>query len=172
MNKLTTIALTLSLAACGGDGEAGAVRSFVEGYPSMSDSEHYEALKRLSGSDHLFISSFNFVAGDVYRKACRTNDKLIVNIQGQMQDCAQLRASYEDAIRSGFTSAERIGTEVEGQRQKILNHLKCYAGEIDQGTCAAYGAAGKTYGDVTASNGQKIVNPDLCVVGVDPYCFK
>jgi len=172
MKNTAILLTTLTLLAAGGDAAAGPIRSFVQRYPSMSDAAHYEALKSLSDSDHLFLSSFGLVAGDVYRKACRTNARLIVRIQGTAVDCWTMMAQYEQAVNSGFTNVEQLARNIEFERLKLLNHLRCSAGEIDRASCAAYGAAQRTYADLTVSNGQQIANPELCVVGVDPYCFE
>jgi len=169
--EVLVLGLSAWLAGCGDDGGAGGLRGLAENYNAMSAAEVKEVEAGLSNDERVMLASYSAFAEGVYLKACQSDSSTIGYLSVGQYDCNGLASrAYNTA---SFVGEAGWAQNVESDRLRLVNALKCSSGESDPASCAAYVGASGAAGDLSGSNGQAIIDsmPNTCDPNTDLYCY-
>jgi len=125
---------------------------FMQSFPQMHPDQLVTAFSQLSQSQRQMVAVFPAVENRIHLQMCQGSyaNQIVYN----NMNCQQLMAQYQESWQMGFNPDEYP----EQQRQTLLIHLQCQAGQIDAGSCAAYGAATQSYAQGSAQTSQTIID--------------
>lgn len=174
MNRLITtllfIALATPLVGCDeGSGSSSGLRRLVDEFGALSAADTYRTVTSLNRDELLMLGTYQAFASGVYLKACEHDRSIVGQFSTGPAGCQELATQAYNTV--AFIGESGYRQNVETDRLRLLNALKCSSGEHDQGTCAAYGVATANTIKMSGDNGHAIMGGTFCDPRYDANCY-